>query len=168
MTRRHAWPWLAALGLLAALAGTVQAQTRYSYSANGAEVTDSKTGLIWQRCSAEQSWSGSTCTGTPASYTHEAALSYAQTQTGWRLPNVKELSSITDKTRSNPAIDGTAFPNTQLDWFWSSTPYAGDVSLPWVVYPNAGDVSFAWGVYFRDGHVDRYNRYYAIQVRLVR
>jgi hypothetical protein len=31
--------------------GFPQAQTRYSYSANRAEVTDAKNGLIWRRCS---------------------------------------------------------------------------------------------------------------------
>jgi hypothetical protein len=31
-------------------------------------------------------------------------MSYAQSQSGWCLPNAKELASITDKTRSNPVI----------------------------------------------------------------
>jgi hypothetical protein len=152
-------PLLVSVALLAGLCGghTAQAQARYSYSAVGSEVTDSKTGLIWQRCSAGQSWSAgtSTCTGTAATYTHEAALSFAKTQTGWRLPNVKELSSITDKSRSNPAIDVTAFPATPSSWFWTSSPYAGDA---------AG----AWNVDFNDGGVYDGSRSYGSQVRLVR
>jgi hypothetical protein len=147
MTRRNAWPWLAALGLLAALADTGQAQTRYSYSVNGAEVTDNKTGLIWQRCSVGQAWSAGTamCTGTAATYTHEAALNYAKTQTGWRLPNVKELYSITDKTRSDPVVDVTAFPATPSNWFWTSTPYAGDPSYAWYVSFGNGSGSVFGG-----------------------
>ena len=138
-------------------AHTAQAQARYSFSDDGTEVTDSKTGLVWQRCSAGQSWSAgtTTCTGTAATYTHEAALSFAKTQTGWRLPNVKELSSITDKTRSNPAIDITAFPATPSNGFWTSTPYAGDASLAWVVD-------------FSDGGVNGGSRGSSSRVRLVR
>lgn len=151
---------LVSVTLLMGLCGahTAQAQARFSYSADGTEVTDSTTGLIWQRCSAGQSWSSGTvtCNGTAATYTHEAALSFAKTQTGWRLPNVKELSSITDKTRINPAIDVTAFPATPASWFWTSTPYA-----------EAG--SSAWHVGFSDGGVySHYGRNHTLYVRLVR
>jgi len=43
-----------------------------------------------------QTWAnaGSSCTGTASTYTHEQAPAYAKTQTGWRLPNVKELASL--------------------------------------------------------------------------
>lgn len=150
---------LASAALLAGLCcvNSVQAQARFSYSTDGAEVTDSKTGLIWQRCSAGQAWSAGTvtCTGTAATYTHEAALSYAKSQTGWRLLNVKELSSITDKSRNNPAIDVTAFPATPSNWFWTSTPYAGDASDAWVVGFDGGVVSGGY-------------RGNALRVRLVR
>jgi Protein of unknown function (DUF1566) len=89
----------------------------FTVSADGQEVTDTKTGLIWRRCAAGMTASGGTCTGTASAFTHEAALTHASTQatvTGvaWRLPNVKELSSIADKSRSNPAIDTVAFPAT--------------------------------------------------------
>jgi hypothetical protein len=71
------------------------------------------------------------------------------------LPNVKKLSSITDKTRSNPAIDVTAFPATPSSWFWTSTPYVGNAA-------------YAWYVYFGDGNVYYFNRNYPLQIRLVR
>lgn len=152
---------LAALGLLSGLAGAAQAQARYSYSADGSEVTDSKTGLIWRRCSEGQSWSAGTCIGTATISTQENALYQAQGQTGWRLPNVKELSSLADKTRSNPAIDTTAFPATPSASYWSASPYAGDAAVK------------AWSVDFKDGYVRPYFRdgnglslYYLI--RLVR
>jgi hypothetical protein len=151
---------LVSAALLAGLCcvSSVQAQARFSYSTDGAEVTDSKTGLIWQRCSAGQTWMAgtiTTCGGTAAGFTHDAALSYAKSQTGWRLPNVKELSSITDKTRIYPAIDVTAFPATQSSWFWTSTPYAANPS-------------YAWFVDFYGGYVDYDGRGSAGHVRLVR
>ena len=132
------------------------AQMRYSYSSDGSEVTDAQTGLVWRRCAEGMAWSGSTCTGSAATYSHEGALARAQSQSGWRLPSVKELASIAERGRSNPAIDSAAFPATPSTRFWSSTPFVG--------YP-----ADAWVVNFRDGHVIKYGRdygYYA--VRLVR
>lgn len=152
---------LAAVALLLAVASAqsqTQTQTRYTYSTAGDEVTDSKTGLIWRRCSEGQTWSGSTCTGTAATYTHEQALAQAQAQAGtagWRLPNVKELTSIANKTLVNPAIDSTAFPVTSSEWYWSSTPY---------VSGSSG----AWGVYFANGYVGYDYRDNGDLVRLVR
>lgn len=122
-----------------------QAQARYTYSATGDEVTDTKTGLTWRRCSEGQIWSGSICTGIAATYTHEQALAHATTQAGtkgWRLPNVKELSSIANRTRSNPAIDTNAFPATPPNLYWSSTPYAGYSAYVWWVEFSGGFVYF--------------------------
>lgn len=39
----------------------------------------------------------------------------------WRLPNRKELESILDYGKSNPAIDQDFFPNTQSDGYHSSS-----------------------------------------------
>ena len=131
-----------AAALLACLCpvGYVHAQASYTYSANGAEVTDAQTGLTWRRCTEGQSWSGGTCTGSAATFTHEQALAHAKTQSGWRLPNVKELSSLVDSSRSNPAIDITAFPATSSEWYWSSTPYVGSADGAWYVNFNVGYV----------------------------
>jgi hypothetical protein len=132
----------------------------FTVSADGQEVTDTKTGVIWRRCAEGMTASGGTCTGTASTFTHEAALTRASMQataTGvaWRLPNVKELSSLADKSRSNPAIDAVAFPATPANWFWSSSPYVGSAGSAWVVDFYDGSV----GNGYRD------NTYY---VRLVR
>ncbi|MBI3903053.1 MAG: DUF1566 domain-containing protein [Nitrosomonadales bacterium] len=139
------------IGLLLAIPAFAQVR----YTVNGAEVTDQNTGLIWRRCSEPQGWSGSACTGTALTYTHELALTRAQSQTGWRLPSVKELASIVDRGLSNPATDSVTFPGLQADWYWSSTPYTGASSL-------------AWGVTFRDGSVAATARTSTYYVRLVR
>jgi Protein of unknown function (DUF1566) len=132
----------------------------FTVSANGQEVTDTKTGLIWRRCAEGMIASAGTCTGTASTFPHEAALTRASTQaaaTGvaWRLPSVKELSSIADKTRSNPAIDTTAFPATPASYFWSSSPYVGNALNAWVVD-------------FYGGGVYGYYRSFTYYVRLVR
>ena len=42
----------------------------------------------------------------------------------WRLPNVKELRSLVEQCRSNPAINTNIFPNTPLaSWYHTSSPY---------------------------------------------
>ena len=148
--------YLMTLIFLLAVVGTTQAADRFTYSTDGSEVTDSRTGLIWRRCAEGMTWSGGTCTGTEALYMHEEALLRAQMQTGgWRLPNVKELSSIADRSRVNPAIDPTAFPKTPLDWFWSSSPYVGDSTE-------------ALYVDFSDSSVGSWKRSMKYYVRLVR
>ena len=125
-------------------------------STDGSEVTDQKTGLIWRRCAEGMQVSGGTCTGTALSYTHEAALQHAAAVASpWRLPNIKELSSIVDKSRSNPAIDATAFPATPASFFWSSSPYVGNPANAWVVD-------------FYDGYVNGISRGGSNYVRLVR
>jgi hypothetical protein len=77
-------------------------------------VTDNRTNLIWQ-----QGLTGYL----PVAW--ESALSYCQGlslggYSDWRLPNIKELESITDDTRWNPAIDTNYFYAINDD-YWSST-----------------------------------------------
>jgi hypothetical protein len=148
--------FFAACSLLPVAANAACPSLAGRFTANGAEVTDSRTGLIWARCSAGQSLSGTACTGTANTYTHEQALSYAASQSGWRLPNVKELASLADKGCQNPAIDSTAFPNTVSSGYWTSSPYVGYSSVAWNVYFFNGDVN---------GYGFRSSGYY---VRLVR
>lgn len=123
------------------------------------EVLDTKTQLTWARCSVGQSWSGSACTGTATVMSHEAALTYAAAQSGWRLPNVKELASLAVIECIYPAIDATVFRNTPAFWYWTSSPYLGDSS-------------YAWGVNFSVMHESKYVGSYVrsdnLHVRLVR
>jgi hypothetical protein len=128
---------------------------------NGAEVTDTSTGLTWRRCAEGQAWTGSTCSGTPTAYTVDQALVAAQAQatstgSAWRLPNVRELSSVVDLTTTNPAINTAAFPNTQSAIYWTSTPYIASLVL-------------VWGVNFSDGNLDPFTyRGTSYAIRLVR
>jgi len=124
------------LALWVMAATSAQAQPpRYTASADGQEVTDSQTGLIWRRCAEGMNWDGSTCAGAATPFTHEAALQRATAQAAssgkaWRLPNVKELSSIVDKSRSYPAIDPTAFPATPSSLFGRPRPALATPTTP--------------------------------------
>jgi hypothetical protein len=124
-------------------AGQTHVTPRYTASTDGQEVTDNQTKLIWRRCAEGMVFNGSTCTGAASTFTHEAALQRAAAQAGstgiaWRLPNVKELSSITDKSYSNPSIDLTAFLATPVGSFWSASPYVGNASISWLVVFDYG------------------------------
>jgi Protein of unknown function (DUF1566) len=145
--------------LLFAVSTCTFADAPFTVSTDGQEVTDSKTGLTWRRCAEGMNANVSGCTGTAVTYSHEAALALSNTQSGWRLPNVKELNSIFDVNRQNPAIDGAAFPATPSASFWSSTPYL-----------TGGETSsqIAWQVSFNNGLVTSGARFVNRYVRLVR
>lgn len=85
------------------------------------EVKDTKTQLIWKRCSEGQNWVDSNCEGTIKTYDWAEALALGTDE--WRLPNIQELSSIVEMACYNPAIDSTVFPNSSSGIYWSSSPY---------------------------------------------
>ena len=135
------------------------------YFDNGdGSVTDPLTGLIWTRCAMNQTWDGLSCTGTASSYTWDQAsaltgtITYAS-QSDWRLPNIRELETIVDRSVFSPSIDNIGFPNTQSSGagshFWSATP-------------DASNVGNAWAVSFIDGEVYNHIRTNGFGVRLVR
>lgn len=112
--------------------------SRFELSVSGDEVKDLKTGMIWQRCSVGQSWDGFTCNGSATWNYWEWALTMGDGQ--WRLPNIKELSSIVETACVSPSINTNIFPNTQSGYYWSSSPST---------YTGGG---FAWIVDFSHGH----------------
>ena len=148
------------VSLLLLAAGCAWADAPFTVSADGTEVTDGRTGLVWRRCAESMAATGGSCTGTASIFTHEQALVRARdhassTGVAWRLPNVKELASIADRSKSNPSTDTVAFPTTPTNWFWSSSPYVGNANTAWVV-------DFGFGIVgFRDRNV-------TFPVRLVR
>ncbi|MBH1989536.1 MAG: DUF1566 domain-containing protein, partial [Myxococcaceae bacterium] len=119
------------------------------YTFNSTQVLDTVTGLIWQR----------TVSGT---YNWSSAQAYCAGLNldglSWRLPNVKELSTLLDVRVAypGPTINTTAFPSTPQSWFWTSTPY------------SCTPPSVAWSVNFGGGSVNTYGISSANYVRCVR
>ncbi|WP_341903198.1 DUF1566 domain-containing protein [Polaromonas sp. YR568] len=104
------------------------AQGRYTVSADEQEVTDSKTGLIWRRCAEGMTWKGRTCTGKAGFYNHSEATARAKAASSataeWRLPILKELSSIVavrEAEEGKAAIDPNAFPGTPVARYWTAS-----------------------------------------------
>jgi hypothetical protein len=119
------------------------ADGRFSDNGDGT-VTDICTGLEWQKEPADVNGDGL------FTYPDDAplwcnALAYCEGLSlaghdDWRLPNVRELQSIVDYGRLEPAID-PAFgvpPGVGL-LYWSSTPYTGH-GAPWHVDFGYGSV----------------------------
>jgi hypothetical protein len=111
--------------------------SQYVVSDDKLTVTDTITGLVWQRDGSgmRDGCSGSgklTCTWDEAN-AYCALLTWGGVS-GWRLPAVMELSTIVDFTRTNPTIDLSAFPNTPGDYFWASSPCTGSANCAWSVY----------------------------------
>lgn len=85
-------------------------------------VSDRASGLMWQQTDdgRPQDW--------PSALAYCANLKLAQ-HDDWRFPNVKELQSIVDYRRSDPAIDERFLRQTdRRGWFWSSTTYGDNVT----------------------------------------
>jgi hypothetical protein len=119
-------------------AGPKPFAARYTVSADGQEVTDNYTNLIWQRCSVGMSWNNAasptpTCEGVAHRLSQQDALVLSAATGVWRLPNVKELASIVALGTGEPAVDPNGFPGTPSDPFWSASPDYRLNSHAWLV-----------------------------------
>ena len=125
----------------------VRANTSYGindfHDNNDSTVTDNATDLMWTKYDNRQG------------LTWEEALAYAENATlaghsDWRLPNVKELQSIVDYTRSpstsnsasiDPVFDCSSITdqggNADYPYYWSSTTHAN-----WSATNNGGWASY--------------------------
>jgi len=138
---------LVGVALLFASSAVAQPASRFTRTepvANQPVVSDAKTGRSWQGCPVGLS-DNACSTGSVTQFTWEAALAYCEDldwggHTDWALPDVKELRSIVDNRQSQPTIDGLAFSDAPLLWFWSSSSFANDVTQAWAVSFQVGDV----------------------------
>jgi hypothetical protein len=135
-----------------AAASGAPARQRFKPSVDGLEVMDSLTGLIWRRCSEGMEWNPGTyaCAGSAQLFSWRKAISHAQdyaakTGKGWRVPNIKELSSLIDERYVYPAIDPNAFPNTP--------GREDELAMSFLSATPAASTNFSFHVEFREGRV---------------
>ncbi|MBL8169897.1 MAG: DUF1566 domain-containing protein [Acidobacteria bacterium] len=120
--------------------------TLYKDNANGT-VTDNRTNLTWQQAeTADKIWDEA------IAYCEGLSLAGAS---DWRLPNIKELTSINDESRVRPSLNATAFPNAPSALFWASTTQVNQSARAWTV-------DFTFGISSQNAKTDR------LRVRCVR
>lgn len=105
--------------------------SKYTLSDDGQTIADSTTGLMW-------------AVETLPRMTQEKAFEAAKASTlsghsDWRVPTVRELQSIVDHSRSNPAC-ALVF-RAKSAGYWTSTDYAPDPANAWFVYFDYGDAN---------------------------
>jgi hypothetical protein len=98
---------------------------------SGDVVIDNETTLIWQSnpSTSKRTWQDA------KEYCNN--LSYGS-RSDWRLPNIDELMSLTDKSKYKPSI-ATNKINIKSKWYWTSS------TIKW-------NTSHAWFVFFGDGY----------------
>jgi len=130
-----------------AVRGPALTYGKFQDNGNGT-VTDQMTGLMWQAIEIRpEKW--------------QQALAYCrQLELGgysdWRLPTIKELSTLVNESRANPATDTTFFPGTRSAAYWSSTTFAQHPGFAWYV-------RFDDGLEYNGGYKGR--RYFVRAVR---
>ncbi len=98
-------------------------------------VTDSRTDLMWgQVVYTDKTWEEALVLAEASSYA---------TYSDWRLPNIKELRSISDDTKSNPSVDAIYFSSITSINYWSSTTEANGSTRAWDIDFSSGLVSYA-------------------------
>ncbi len=143
--------WIASCAaLFLALLLCCAAPARAGFLDQGTMVQDQSTGLQWEKgqSAAAMNW--------------QQALAYCEACTtggkpDWRLPNKRELESLVDDTRVNPALDPVFAAPPATAAFWTSTTVIG-VQL----YDNA------WCTILQTGITDLYFKDWTAFVRCVR
>lgn len=117
-------------------------------------VSDTRTGLIWMQCSEGKTSTSAACdTGDPQVFTWQQAIARAKqvnlqgfaAANNWRLPNIKELSSIVERACYNPSINEAVFPGTPVigdSEYWAATYDANRINS------TDGSNDYAWHVRF--------------------
>jgi hypothetical protein len=102
-----------------------RASARPGYVTAADTVMDPGTGLTWQRRPD----------GRERTFTEATAYCRALTLAGggWRLPDMRQLQTLVDESRRDPAIDEAAFPGTPPEGFWAGHRLVETPGFAWFV-----------------------------------
>ena len=124
---------------------------RWQFGEDGLVVTDTATGLMWDRCTWGQT--GTDCEGDGEVFQvwsdamQVPVLANQRHHRGyqdWRMPNARELETLVNMDVAHPTIDLMVFPNTPPAFYWTaSTAFIGSPvrSRAWNVWFDYGVVS---------------------------
>ena len=141
------WKYTACLAAAMGLAciGAFAADARFVVSADGQEVLDTRTSLVWRRCVEGMTWDGSTCKGKAAKYKFGEAKQKAEAAAPergkpWRVPMKDELATLVIQQKKKPMTDKGAFPNTPASLLWAKRPGFDDNLNGWMIHFGSGKV----------------------------
>lgn len=131
---------------------------------DGAEVLDTVSNLIWQRCVVGKTWDAASkqCTGKARNVGWQVAMTLgadapkpASAGSAWHLPSYMDLLSLLDLACRNPAVNAKWFADPDILFLWSGTSYEKLADYAWGLKYATGDITY-------DGKNEEF------QVRLVR
>jgi hypothetical protein len=102
-------------------------------------VTDTSTGLMWEKA------------GSAETNTWEESLTYCAElrekkiggYSDWRMPTIKELSTLADYSRNlSPTINPIYFPNCYSNAYWTGTSYTYDPRQAWFLNFTNGESNY--------------------------
>ena len=103
----------------------------------GTVTIDRNTGLVWASDGAGAGCNFGLQTDWASAVRWCDDLNFAGI-TAWRLPNVRELQTIVDYSRTYPPVDPAHFPNTRDDWYWTSTTTQVTNGWAWIMQFDVG------------------------------
>lgn len=100
--------------------------------------------IVWAPCAIGQQWKKKQCIGKAKLVDWNQARKIADNfntpiSGKWRLPSVHELSSITELSCENPAINLQLFPNAPSMHFWTGVEFVNDTNKAWQVFFGTGE-----------------------------
>jgi len=116
------------------------------FLANGQTILDRKTGLMWMKnadpATGPVTWMDAFKTFETMNRDHASGYD------DWRLPNIRELESITDLDRHTPAIAGADLFENLQPFYWSATTSVYDPRYALTMYTEDGNlgVGYKFGV----------------------
>lgn len=129
--------------------GVARPSPRFTDNSNET-ITDNMTGLIWTK---NANALGPKACGSGTDKTWQEALDYVAClntnsycgYSDWRLPDIKELYSLIDRLKYEPALPtGHPFTGVQPYWYWSSSTYAVNTDYAWIVYMSYGSMDVGY------------------------
>ena len=134
---------------------------RFVQANDASEVFDIKTQLVWRRCALGSVVNNGACVDDGAANKWNWLNVVRKplpdiTAGGWRLPNIKELASITEAACANPAINTAVFYDAPISGTYMSNT------------PSVNIAAQMKGVDIATGNIKNINKTSAVSFKVVR